>query len=335
MEKAFKKLIVGGTILILIILSLFVIWPVIFSIIAGLLLAYVFYPVYKFIFKIVKEKNISSLIIVLLIIFLLFIPVWFLFPIVTRQVFDAYTYSQKVELSSIIGKLLPEALSTDTIAMINSFISKLVNSIFSKFTESLLNIPNLLLQIAVILVVFFFAMRDADNLKKYVKDLSPFSKSFEENLEKQFKDITNSVIYGHIIIGIVQGILTGIGLWIFGVPKVLLLTLVAILASIIPILGAWLVWIPVSIYLFSQGATGAGIGLFLYGAILVSWIDNVIYPYIVSRKANVSSAIVLVGMLGGLIVFGILGLILGPLILSYLLILLEAYKNKKLAEFFS
>ena len=275
------------------------------------------------------------MIIVLLLIFLLFIPIWFLFPVVTRQIFDSYTYSQKIGFSAIIGKILPEALSTDTTAMINSFISKLVNSIFSSFSDSLLNIPSLLLQIAVILLVFFFAMRDADKLKKYIKDISPFSKSLEENLEKQFRDITNSVVYGHIVFGIIQGILTGIALFILGIQNALLLTIIAIFAAIIPILGAWLVWVPVVIYLFISGRTGAAIFLLLYGSILVSWIDNILLPYIVSRKANVSSAVVLVGMLGGLFVFGILGLILGPLILSYLVILLDAYKNKKLAEFFS
>jgi predicted PurR-regulated permease PerM len=335
MEKQFKKLIIAGSILALIILSLIVVWPILISIITGLLLAYILSPLYNFAFKFIKEKNISAVIIVLLLIFLLFIPIWFLFPIVTRQIFDSYTYSQKIGFSAIIGKILPEALSTDTTAMINSFISKIVNLIFSSFSDSLLNIPNLLLQIAVILLVFFFAMRDADKLKKYIKDISPFSKSLEENLEKQFRDITNSVVYGHIVLGIIQGILTGIALFILGIQNALLLTIIAIFAAIIPILGAWLVWVPVVIYLFISGRTGAAIFLLLYGSILVSWIDNLLLPYIVSRKANVSSAVVLVGMLGGLFVFGILGLILGPLILSYLVILLDAYKNKKLAEFFS
>lgn len=334
-EKTFKKLIVAAILLMLVVISLMTIWPIFISILTGLILGYIFYPAYKLVLKVVKEKNISSLVIVLLILFLLFIPLWFLFPVVVKQLVDAYSYSQQVDLSTLVGNLLPSTVSKDSTVMINTFISKTVNSLFAKVSDSLLNIPELLLQAAVILFVFFFAMRDGEKLKEYAKGISPFSHSVEENLSKQFKDITNSVIYGHIIVGVIQGVLTGIGLFIFGVPGALLLTVIAILAAVIPIIGAWLVWIPAAIFLFTIGHTGAGIGLFLYGAILVSWVDNILRPYIVSRRSNVSSAVVLIGMIGGLIVFGVIGLVIGPLVLAYLIVLLDAYKNKKLVEFFS
>ncbi len=178
-------------------------------------------------------------------------------------------------------------------------------------------------------------MRDGVKMKEYLKSISPFSHELEQNISKQFKDITNSVIYGHIAVGVLQGLLTGIGLFIFQVPQALLLTFLAIILSIFPIIGAWLIWIPASVYLLVSGHTGAAIGLFLYGAILVSWIDNVLRPYIVSRKAKLNSGLVIIGMLGGLIVFGILGLIIGPLIIAYLLILLDAYKNKQISKFFA
>ena len=146
--------------------------------------------------------------------------------------------------------------------------------------------------------------------------------------------MTSSIIFGYILIGIIQGIATGIGLLIFGVPHALLLTVFAIFASIIPIVGPWLVWVPAAIYLFSIGNTTAAILFILYSAIIVSSTDNFLRPYIIARKTGVSSVIVLVGMIGGLFVFGILGIILGPLILSYLVLFLEAYKNRTLTEMF-
>jgi len=334
MDNKSKKIVVIISIALLLIFSALIIWPIALSIISGLILAYMFYPVYNFILKIVREKNISALIIVLLTIFIIFIPLWFLFPVISKQVFEVYLYSQNIDFSVLFKSILPETMSKDTTTAITNFISNIVTSLFSKFSQTLLDIPNLLLQAAVILFVFFFAMRDADKLKEYAKSISPFSQEAERNISKQFKDITNSVIYGHIVLGALQGVLTGIGLYIFGVPQALLLTIIAILAAIIPIIGAWLVWIPAAIYLLIQGNTGAGIGLIIYGSILVSWIDNILLPYIVSRKSNISSAVVLVGMIGGLFIFGVIGLILGPLILSYLIILLDAYKDKKLGKFF-
>ncbi|GAI30169.1 unnamed protein product, partial [marine sediment metagenome] len=149
-------------------------------------------------------------------------------------------------------------------------------------------------------------MRDADLFLKYVKTLSPFSQSLERELAKKFKGITKAVIYGFVVVGILQGVLTGVGLFIFRVPNALLLTVLAVLGAIIPVLGAWIVWLPAAIYLFLTGHVVLGIGLALYGALFISWIDNIIRPYIVARKTKISSAIVLIGMIGGLIVFGIL-----------------------------
>ncbi len=334
-QEISKKFIVFGITAALLILSFWIMRPILIATISGLILAYIFYPVYLRVLKIVREKNISSLIVVLLFLLIIFLPVWFLFPMVMRQIFDVYIYSQKVDLVGSLRTLFPPEFSTDAMSVVHTVVSSSINTVFNQATNFLTNVATILLQFVVVIFIFFFGMRDADNLKEYVKGISPFSKELESSLEEQFKGITNSVIYGHIIVGVLQGILTGIGLFIAGVPNVLMLTFIAIIASVIPVIGAWLVWIPASIYLFISGHTGSATFLVLYGAIFVSWIDNFLRPYIVSKRAKISSAVVLVGMIGGLIVFGIIGLVIGPLILAYLLVLLEAYKNKKLFEFFS
>ncbi|MBU4086496.1 MAG: AI-2E family transporter, partial [Nanoarchaeota archaeon] len=291
------------------------------------------YPVYKMILRVVREKNISAIILVLLLLFLIFLPIWFLFPLVVRQLLSSYSYLQQADILTPLRAIFPQASSADMSAIANTFISNSLNAVFSQFSSFLLDLPIILLQLTVILFVFFFALRDAEKLKQYIKGLSPFSAELEKSLSSQFKEITNSVVYGHVIVGVIQGILTGAGLLIFGVPNALLLTVLAILASVMPVIGAWLIWLPAGVYLLTSGHTGAGIGLVLYGAVFISWIDNVIRPYIVSRRTNVSSGIVLIGMIGGLIVFGLMGLVLGPLILAYLLVILNAYKDKRLLEF--
>lgn len=334
-EDMQKKLMVLGSIAVLIVLSMLVIWPIFLSIIAGLILAYIFYPIYTRVLGVVREKNISSLIIVLFLLFAIFIPLWFLFPIIVRQVFDAYAYSQKIDLISSLSSIFSTELSKDIISLLNNFISNSANSIFSSFSTLLLDIPNLLLQGLVIMIVLFFGMRDAETLKSYAKAISPFSKELENSLTNQFKGITSAVIYGQVVLGILKGILTGIGLYIAGMPNVLILTIIATISSVLPIIGPWLIWIPAVVYLLMVGKVGGAIFLLLYCAILVSWIDNILLPYIVARRANVSSGIVLVGMIGGIIMFGVMGFVLGPLILAYLVVLLDAYKNKKIDVFFS
>ena len=199
----------------------------------------------------------------------------------------------------------------------------------------LLNLPAILLQLAVVFFVFFFALRDQDKLLAFVADLSPLKKESGKLLVKQFKETTHAVIFGFIVVGIIQGIATGIGLLIFGVPQALFLTLVAIVVSILPMFGPWLIWIPIAIYLFANESIGIAIGFTLYSAIVVSTLDNVLRPYVIARKTGTSTVLVFIGMIGGLLVFGLLGIILGPLIISYLMLFLKAYKDKTLSGMFN
>ncbi|MEK6820445.1 MAG: AI-2E family transporter [Nanoarchaeota archaeon] len=337
-EQTFKKLSVFLVLGVLALLAVLILWPILTSIVAGLILSYIFYPAYKKVFGIVREKNISALIIILLVLFLIFIPVWFFLPLIVQQIFNVYLYLQNINLSELFIKALPNLAQADfsrdfTVAL-NTFFSNIASKILSSFSSILLDLPSILLKTAVVFFVFFFGMRDAELLLDYVKTLSPFSKSLERDLEKKFRGITSSVIYGFIIVGILQGILTGVGLFIFRMPNALVLTILAVLGAIIPVLGAWIVWLPSSVYLLVSGHLVSGIGLALYGSLFVSWIDNIIKPYIVARKIKISSAVVLIGMIGGLIVFGILGLIIGPLILSYLLLFLDAYRKRKFPSLF-
>ncbi len=194
--------------------------------------------------------------------------------------------------------------------------------------------PHLLLQGAVILFAFFFTLRDWQDFKEYIKSLSPFTPAGEEKIFRKFDEITKSVIYGQILVGIAQGIMTGIGLFIFKAPSPLLLMVLAIFLGIIPMIGTWPVWIGVTIYMIVMGQTTQGLLFLAYCLIFVAWIDNILRAWIVSKSSKLNSGIVLIGMLGGLYLFGIIGLILGPLILAYLIIILDFYKERKFSELF-
>ncbi|MEM4270490.1 MAG: AI-2E family transporter [Candidatus Pacearchaeota archaeon] len=315
---------------IIFILAIFIIRPIIFSILAGLILAYVLYPIYIRLLRILKEKTLTSLIICLLILFIIIIPSLFVVPIVIRQMFEAYLFLQKADFIVHIKKIFPSTqISSDFHAAINNFINKLGTSLLNKLTSFILNFQNILLHGTVIFFVLFFALRDWKEIEQYIRSLSPFSTETEDIFFNKFKDVTNSILFGQVIIGIVQGIVTGIGFLIFGVKNILTLTLLTMIVGVLPIIGPWLVWIPVDISLFVQGKTGSAIGLLIYGILIISWIDVLIRPLIVSQKTKTNSGIILIGMIGGLLVFGVLGLILGPLILEYSLIVLEFYRNKK------
>ncbi len=338
-KTSFKKLSVIVSLGILAILSFLLVWPILSAIVTGLILSYILYPVYTRVLKVVKEKNISALIIVLFTLVIIILPVWFLSPILIKQVFNVYLYLQQINIFELFKSIFPSLAQTnfsqDFAASFNTLLSGVTKGIMSGVSAIFLNLPSFFLKLAVVFFILFFGLRDANIFIEYVKSLSPFSPTTERELLKKFEGVTNAVIYGFFIVGLLQGILTGIGLFIFGVPNPLPLTLLAILSSIIPVLGAWLVWVPASIYLVLSGHVVSGVFLAVYGALFVSWIDNIIRPYLIARRINLSSGIVLIGMIGGLIVFGILGLIIGPLILAYLILILDAYRKNTLPSLFT
>jgi len=331
MRGAYIDRIMSISILIaLLVLSFLILKPILLSVIVGLILAFVFTPVYKWVYKMTKQKSLSSFLICILLIVLVVIPFWFLAPVFIDQSVRLYQASQQIDLVTPFRLIFPSLFVSDQIPLvlegvISSFTTNVVNSIGDYI--SIDNLTKIFLHLLVVFFTFFFALRDRKELSAYIKSLLPFSDDIQKKLFDSSKAITSSVIYGQIVIGLLQGIVVGIGFFIFRVPNSLFLTLLASLAGIFPIIGTSLIWVPVVIYLLIAGNTAPALGVTIFG-IISSSLDNFLRPIIVSKRTQVHSALILIGMIGGLFLFGILGFIIGPLILAYLLIILEIYRNK-------
>lgn len=337
-ERDVKKLTVIVLVALLFILIFLLLKPVALSVLGGLILAYAFMPFYKLVNRYVKNPTLSASIVSIITVLSILALIWYLAPLVMQQVFQVYTTFQKTDIQVFLKSIFPssnEQFVAQLSESINNFISKgssaALNSLLNIFRE----LPKIILNLFIVCFIFFFALRDGEKLKEFFKALSPFSESKEKVLVKHFKDMTDSVIYGQVIIGIIQGAFAGLGLLIFGVENALVLTIVAIFFSIIPFIGPAVVWLPVGIYMLSSGKTALALGFFIYNIFFVAVVDNILRTYFISRKTNISPAIILVGMLSGLFVFGILGLIIGPLLFAYLLTLLESFKDKSIYSLFS
>ena len=333
MEEIYLKRVLSVLIFVaLLVLTIFIIKPIALSIISGLILAFIFVPVYERLNKIIKNKNISAGLIVFFLTVLIIVPLWFLTPMVLNQSIKIFISSQNIDYPKIIETIFPSVLGVEEFSrevgsILSSFTTKMTNSVMNSISALILNSPIILLQLLVVFFTFFFVMRDKERFVAYIKSLLPFSKEIETKFFKSSRDITMSVIYGQFIIGIIQGIIAGIGFFIFGVPNALFLTLIACIAGIFPIIGTTIIWIPVAIYLLVAGNGFDATGVLIFGT-LSSTVDNFLRPLIVSKRTKLEPSVIIIGMIGGVFFFGILGLILGPLVLAYLLILLELYRKE-------
>ena len=333
-ENSIKQIFAGAFVLLILVFTYLIIKPIFFSIIFGLILAYSFNSLNKLFLKKIKNPSITAFITCIVTLSLIAVGTWFILPTLITQVFDTYSAIQSWDGISFFKKTFPFLFTSPQIsanfeALYNTFLSSTANITLKKLTTIISDLPTLMLKSFVVLVVFFYGLRDGDKILELLRNSLPFNKSITNRFLIKSKQVTFSVIFGRIIVGILTGLLTGIGFFIVGVDNSLLLTSLAILAGIIPIIGPWIVWIPVVISLFVTDKILAGIFLLIYGGIVVNVFENVLHPLFVSRTSKIETSITLIGIAGGLLVFGIFGLILGPLVMAYLSVLFELYNETK------
>lgn len=186
------------------------------------------------------------------------------------------------------------------------------------------SIAGLFLNLFIFFVTLYYLLRDGERFKQYIIELSPLNDSDDEHIVRKLEIAVNSVVKGKLAIAAIQGILAGIGLAIFGVPNPVVWGLVAVVVSLIPPVGTALVLVPSVAYLAIAGSMGGAIGLAIW-AVGVSVIDNVIGPRLMGSGMDLHPLLVLLSVLGGLALFGPVGLFLGPLSIALLLALLSLH----------
>jgi len=165
-------------------------------------------------------------------------------------------------------------------------------------------------------LILFFVFRDGPAAVENVISVLPLSQKQAQSLLRRIHDSVVANLYGIVAVGLAQGLFTGTALAILGVRSALLLGLAAAFCSLIPILGTMLVWLPSAIYLMATGHLWKGIILILWGALVVGLVDNIVRPLILSGRVELHPVILLFALLGGVQVFGFIGLFIGPLVVS-------------------
>jgi predicted PurR-regulated permease PerM len=334
-ENYFKKVTTAIIFLALLVLAFFLLKPILLAMIGGFVLAFIFYPLYNQFVKWTKNRGISALIICTFLLLVIVALLWFLTPMLIDESIKIYRASQSMDLVAILKGIIPSLFSSvesseQIGSILQSFITKATNSLMNYISNLVLELPTILMDIFVLFFTFYYALRDKEKITKYIQDILPFSDEVVKKLFTSTKEITSSVLFGQILIGAIQGVILGIGLFIFNVQNALLLTLIAIVVGILPILGPAIVGIPVALFLLIGGNTFGAVGILAFTAIS-SLSDHIFRPLFVAKRAKLHTAIALLGTIGGLLLFGILGIVIGPLILAYLITLIGVYKNKPLS----
>jgi len=180
--------------------------------------------------------------------------------------------------------------------------------------------------------LLFFFLRDRQAVLGLVRSLVPLSEAEMDRVFQRVGDTIYATIYGTLAVSAVQGLLGGLMFWWLGLPAPLLWGVVMALLAVVPVLGAFVVWIPAALFLAMDGSWGKALILTLWGALVVGTIDNLLRPILVGKRLGFHTLFAFVSVVGGLVFFGASGLVLGPVVLTVTAVLLEIWRGRTVAE---
>jgi predicted PurR-regulated permease PerM len=197
--------------------------------------------------------------------------------------------------------------------------NRLLQGVLTGFTRALFDL-------LLFLAMLFFLLRDGPRLRTELHPISPFSAAQEHQIFDHLGKTVKGALQSMIVVPLVQGLMAGLGFAILGVPSPLVWGAAVILAAMVPILGSPLGWVPACVYLFFTAETWQWVGMLIYGVVVISGIDNVVKPMLLRGSAQIHPLLGFLSILGGVLVYGVPGFLVGPVILSLVLSAIRIYR---------
>lgn len=313
---------------IIVVLGVFIVYailPFLSAVMGALVLTALFKPLYR---KLAKRlhPSISAIIVIAISLLVIMIPLFFLGKLLVSEV-GIITRNQEV-MTNIFHKI--ELLSGEKIDIESSgerLSLRFLGYLHSAISAFLGSVSWIAANLFIMYFVFYYLLIGNKKFIDSVKELIPFSKRNKERLIKEFALVTNYTIVGTGLIALIQGIIIGLSFVVFGIKGAVLWGFVSLVLGFIPS-GTALVWIPASAILFLNQNYYGGILMLLVGFLVVSNVDNIIRPILARRYMKMHPLTAISGIFMGLKFFGVVGIIIGPLIISYFFLILKMYKEE-------
>jgi predicted PurR-regulated permease PerM len=329
------------------ILAIIFLKPIVIMCLTALLLSYISYPFYKRLNCIIKRKSISAFIIISLIMIVLIVPSFLIVNSLSREVFSSYlrmkqTLSAEGQCSTLtctIINILPlSQIDTTVRSLLESSVGRITSSTFTTLSNVIVGLPNTLFNFFVILFLTYYLLKDGDHFIEQLKKSLPIKRANLEEIIARLDQVARAVVFGYIVIAVIQGALAAAGFYFAGISSPILWGIVTIVTALIPFLGAFAVWFPLSVIQFFNGYIANDQAMMLkaiilsaYGLLVVSSIDNVLKPKIIGENAKIHPAIILLGVVGGIYVLGAIGVVIGPLFLALAETSISIYNKERKA----
>jgi len=311
------------------------------------ILVITFHPLYRRLRTLLRgRESLAALLMVFGLTLLIILPVILLIANVAQQSVDAYVmYSdalvkqeQNLERTIMAHPVLTKAKAVlgrfvnfdqiDLGALVIKGLESASGFIVGQSTNFFSGLAGFMFRFVLLLVATYYFFKDGEKVVGELRKLSPMDKTREEKIIRKFTDITRATMLGTFSSAAIQGVLGGLAFLLIGMPSPLLWGVVMAFMSLVPVLGAFTVWIPAALYLIAIGSFGKAVFIVVYGLLTVTLADNVLKPLIIRGGSKIHPVVIFFSILGGLSFFGFSGLILGPLVTGLTFVVLEIYREE-------
>jgi predicted PurR-regulated permease PerM len=315
---------------LILILGIFLLYSLkgIFTAILGAIVLYtLFKPMFIWLTERLRiRRSIASIVVILTSFLIIVLPLIFLTFMVTNKIL--LFQKDPAAIAAIIARINAYAGSNfDKPALVQNSLESLSNWALGTFTSVLNGAFRTFITITVLYFILYFMLVSYEEFEKAWLKYLPFPEESTLRFGTELKNITYSNVLGQGLIAISQGIIVGIGFAIFGIPDPVFWGIVAVFVCFLPVVGAPIILVPAGIVELAYGHTLAGVGILIWGLVLVLVVDNFLRMFISRKIAKTHPLITIIGVVIGVPVFGLLGLVIGPLLLSYFILLVMMYET--------
>jgi predicted PurR-regulated permease PerM len=325
LEKYFFAL----TVIAALVLTFFLLKPFLTYLVLAGVLTYVLRPAKRFLRRTIHSDAWCAALLLVLVILLIVLPSIFLTMRLINQVTDAYNSFKDAHAMERITLFVGQRFGYEM--HVQEFALKLFGNVRDFLLEAAPNVlgslTSLLLGLFVMFFVMYYALQLSDGAGRKLAHLIPLEPGLKDQMIEEIRSVLEGVLYGQVITALVQGFMGGLGFLVFGVPNAVFWGVIMMILSFIPVFGTPVVWAPAGLFLIANGRVWHGIGLLVYSTLIVANVDNFLKPRLISGRSNIHPVVVLIGVLGGLKLFGFIGLIVGPLMLALLIRLVVFYEE--------
>lgn len=313
----------------------YLVWEMLAPFVAALALAAIIvttsYPLYKKILKKVPKHNhtAASLLSTALVFIIVIIPLLFLTSILVNEAVSVYKIVSTEQLGFEEGlkhfETAVQAYLPGFELNIGEYLKQTASFLADNFVSIFTNTVSTIFLFFIVIIGTFYLFRDGEQFTRRLITISPLPDDQDDVILSRMARSLRSVLTGTVLIALIQGTLTAIGLWVFGFERAVLWGTFAAFGALIPSVGTSIVFVPSILYLIFTGSYTFAVGLTVWGMLAVGLIDNLLGPYLMSRGNAMHPFIILLSVLGGIALFGPIGFVVGPVIVSLFIVLLELY----------